>query len=180
MTEKKILIAYATRYGSARITAGEMTTYLKKSGYNPLLIDLKKQKPPKDLKTYDLVVAGSSVAMFMWVGRVKRFIGRCKRAGVTTAVYINCGMAIEEPDKAKSRFFDKIIDQIGIKPAAEGIFGPALDFTPSTGLPESTKKRIKGVIEPMVKDKYNESGLMDMRRKEDLLVFQKELANLLR
>jgi menaquinone-dependent protoporphyrinogen IX oxidase len=179
MSEKKVLIVYATRFGSARITAKEINDYLLEKGYKTDLIDLKKARSPKDLKTYNLVVAGNSVAMFMWTRQVKGFLKKCKKRGISPAVYINCGMAIDKPEEAKTRFFDKLIDKIGIKPAAVGIFGPALDFTPGTGLSERVKSRIKNTIKPMVKDKYNEQGLMDMRRKEDLATFNRELEDLL-
>lgn len=176
---KKVLIAYGTRYGSARITAGEIADSLKAKGHHVSLIDLKKERPPADPASFDLIVAGSSIAMFMWLGRVKGFLRRCKRIGVPTAVWINCGMAIEEPGKARAWFYDKVINRIGIKPVESGIFGPVLDFTPDTGLPEGLKNRIKGTVQAMAKDGFKADGIMDMRRREDVDAFCAALAALL-
>jgi menaquinone-dependent protoporphyrinogen IX oxidase len=107
MSEKKVLIVYATRFGSARITAEEINDYLQEKGYKTDLIDLKKARSPKDLKAYDLVVAGNSVAMFMWTRQIKGFLKKCKKRGISPAVYINCGTAIDKPEEAKTRFLTK-------------------------------------------------------------------------
>jgi len=176
---KTVLIAYATRYGSARITAGEISAYLAKKGYETEEVNLKKGKPRKGLNEYDLIVAGAGIAMFMWAPAARRFLKKCRRAGISPAVYITCGTAIGEPEKAKSQFFDKGIDRAGITPALSGIFGPAIDFTPGSGLPEGLKNRIKGTIKAMAKDDFNPRGLMDMRRREDLDAFSESLAALL-
>ena len=176
---KTVLIAYATRYGSARITAGEINACLKGKGYETEVVDLRKGKPGKRLEEYDLIVTGASIAMFMWAGAARRFLKKCRRKGITPAVYINCGTAIEKPEKAKTKFFDRGMEKFGIEPAASGIFGPAIDFTPGTGLPENLKKRIAGTIKPMMKDDFSPDSLMDKRRREDLDAFSGALIELL-
>ncbi len=86
MNRKRILVAYGTRYGSARFTATQIDAYLKDKGYSTTLVNLRKERAPSLPGNFDFVVAGSSVAMFSWVGKVKFFLRKCRRASVPTGV----------------------------------------------------------------------------------------------
>ena len=175
---KKILVAYGTRYGSARIIAQDIAEFLGKKGVQVEVVDLKKGRPSAKLEEYDLVVAGSSIAMFSWIGAVKRFLGKCRRAGVQTVVFIACGMAIEASEKAREKFLDKKIGRIGLKPVFSEPIGPVIDFRPGEGLPEGLKKRIGGTIKAMAKDQYQEDGLMDFRDQGRFQEFLEKLGSL--
>jgi len=178
MAEKTVLVAYATRYGSARIVAEDIRSHMEGSGVKVALVDLRKDRVPGNLKDYSLVVVGSSVAMFSWMAAAKNFLRKCKRAGVRPAIYITCGMAIEEPEKAISKFMDKVVKRTGVKPVLTEAIPPAIDFRPG-GIPENVKKRIKGTIQAMLKDEYQDDGLMDKRDAEKFNVFLGELVDFL-
>lgn len=180
MAGKKILVAYGTRYGSARIVAGEIKVFLEKSSNTVTLVNLRKDKVPGKLRDYDLVVAGSSVAMFSWISSVKRFLRKCAGDKVPTAVYITCGTDIEDPTKARERFMTKIIERLGLQPILAETISPVIDFRPGEGIPEKTKNRIKSTIKAVAKDKYQENGLMDLRDKERFEKFLENLTELLR
>ncbi len=179
MESKKVLVAYATRYGSARFVAGEITEYLKGLKMETELVDLRKQKAPKLPGTYDLVVVGSSVAMFQWTARAKAFLRRCRRLKVPTAVYITCGTAIREPQKAREKFMDRVIGRLDISPVFSMVTGPVIDFRPGKGLPESLKGRIQGTIKAMAGDRFEPDGLMDLRNPDDMAAFRKDLEGFL-
>jgi len=179
MAGKKVLVAYGTRYGSARIVAGEVKDFLEKSSYDLTLVNLRKNKVPGTLKDYDLIVAGSSVAMFSWIPAVKRFLKKCSVMNVPTAVYICCGTDIEDPGKARERFMNKVLERVGIKPVLTETISPILDFRPGVGIPEKLKKRIKSTIKAVARDKYQEDGLMDLRDKKRFGTFLENLAGLL-
>ena len=174
MENKKVLVAYGTRYGSAGIAAGDIRDFISGLGHEVTLVNLRKEKAPSLPGGYDLVVAGSSVAMFSWIGRVKSFLRRCARAGVPTAVYITAGTAIEDPGKARERFMDRVIARAGLSPVQILATGPVIDFRPG-GLDPKVKGRIRGTIEAMLKDDFQPDGLMDTR---DMAVFNGFLESL--
>lgn len=175
----KILVAYATRYGSAEIVGRDIASYFKEKGAELDLVNLKTGRPgKKEIGLYDLVIVGSSVAMFMWMGEAKRFLRKCKVSGTNTAIYITCGMAIKEPEKAKARFMDKVIGRIGIDPVLAEPLPPVIDFRPE-GISASLKNRIHHTIKAMAEDNYQEDGLMDFRNPDEFAAFLKRLGALL-
>jgi len=176
MAKKRVLIAYGTRYGSAGIVAGDIQAFLEDRGVDVDLIDLGKDRFEGNLKDYDLVITGSSIAMFSWIGRVKRFLKKIRQAGVPAAVYICCGMAIDSPEKAKRKYLDKLMHRIGLKPVTTRAISPVIDFRPEQGLPVKLKKRISGIIQGMAKDRFIEDGLMDFRDKDRFRRFLEDLA----
>ena len=175
MAQKKVLVAYGTRYGSAKIVAQDIVEFLKDCPAEIDLVDLRKDGFTGSLGTYDLVIVGSSVAMFMWLGKVKRFLKKCRKAEVPTAVYITCGTAIEEEEKARSKFLDKTLGRIGLEAVVSRPIPPVIDFRPEEGLPAKVKNRIKNTIQTMAKDRYKEDGLMDFRDPEQFKSFLEEL-----
>lgn len=179
MADKKVLVAYGTRYGSAAVVANDIADYLKGRGAEVDIADLRKEGFNGALDAYDLVVAGSSVAMFMWLGKVKRFLKKCRKAGVSTAVYITCGTAIEDEEKARNKFLDKTLNKIGLEPAASRPIPPVIDFRPDGGIPAKVKNRIKNMIQTMAKDRYKEDGLMDLRDPEKFKACLEELGALM-
>jgi menaquinone-dependent protoporphyrinogen IX oxidase len=172
---KKVLVAYGTRYGAARIVARDISEYLGNAGAQVEVVDLKKDKPSGKLPDYDLIVAGSGIAMISWVGSVKRFLKKCRKSEVPTAVYITCGTAIDDVAKAREKFLDKVLSRIGLEPVASQAICPIIDFRPGEGLSESVKKRIAGTVKAMAKDDFREDGLMDFRDKERFKGFLEKL-----
>jgi len=179
MNEKRVLVAYGTRYGSARIVARDIAEAFGQLGHRVDLADLRKDRVRERLDSYDLIVAGSSVAMFMWLGAVKRFLRRSRRSAVPTAVFICCGTAIDEAPKARERFLDRVIDKIGLEPVMAQPVPPVIDFRPEVGLSEGLKKRISGTIKAMAKDDFQPDGLMDFRNRDEFQEFLKRLTGLL-
>lgn len=178
MAGKKVLVAYGTRYGSARIVAEDVKKFLEKSSNDVTLVNLRKEPVPGNLKDYDLIVAGSSVAMFSWISAVKRFLRKCSDSKVPTAVYICCGTDIDDPSKARERFMNKVLVKVGIQPVLTETISPILDFRPGVGIPEKLKKRIKSTIKAVAKDDFQEDGLMDLRDQERFSKFLENLGGL--
>jgi menaquinone-dependent protoporphyrinogen oxidase len=176
---EKVLVAYGTRYGSTAIIAREIADYLKGTGVSADLVNLKKDRVGGKLTDYRLVIAGSSVAMFSWVGAVKMFLRKCRKAGVPTVVFISAGTAIESPEKASERFLNKTVGRIGLKPLFSQSFAPVIDFRPG-GVAPGTKKRISELVKTMAKESFQENGLMDLRNKEQFDRFLKKISDWLR
>lgn len=176
MAQKKVVVAFGTRYGSTRIIAGEVADFLKQKGCLIELVDLRSRGVRSRLEDFDMAVVGSSIAMFSWIAKVKAFLRRCGKTGIPTAVFISSGMAVDAPEKAKMKFLDKIVAQNQIRPIAAEAFAPVIDFRPGSDVPEKTKKRIKGTIKAVAKDRFQEDGLMDLRDKGQFENFLGQLA----
>lgn len=175
MSSKKVLVAYGTRYGSARIVALEISEYLKSHGNEVSAVDLRNDPMPVLPGDFDLVIAGSSIAMFSWIAKVKVFLKRCAKSTLPTVVFITCGTAIDDPEKARVRFMDKVLTRIRLEPVLILATAPVIDFRPGEGLDTKLKGRIKGTIQAMAKDNYESDGLMDMRDRPAFDEFLKSL-----
>ncbi|MDC7223273.1 MAG: flavodoxin domain-containing protein [Spirochaetales bacterium] len=178
--EKRILNLYATRYGSARFVAEDLGKHLEEQGFLVDTVDIRKEGPLRDLSPYKGIIAGSSVAMFMWVGKVKRFLRRSDVKQLPTLVYVCCGMSIEDREKAREKFLKKQINRLGIEPLYSDALEPVIDFRPEGGLPEKQKQRIAGTIKAMAGDRYEESGLMDFRDQEHFATFLERCTGILK
>ncbi|RDE12551.1 MAG: nitric oxide synthase, partial [Candidatus Thorarchaeota archaeon] len=69
----KTLIAYGTRYGATAGTAVEISRVLQEEGHDVRVVDVKKDKI-KSISEYELVIIGSGMRMFRWVGEAEDFI----------------------------------------------------------------------------------------------------------
>jgi menaquinone-dependent protoporphyrinogen IX oxidase len=177
-TGKSVLIAYGTRYGSAEVVAGELSAYLNEKGHSVRTINLRQETKIPDLNGFDLVVVGSSVAMFSWLGRAKRFLRKAAVKSRLYSVYICCGTAIEEREKGRAKFLDKVILRLPAEPAFSDVLEPVIDFRPGQGIDPSLKKRISGTIKAMGKDRYQPDGLMDFRNEAHFREFLEKTARL--
>lgn len=176
---KKILIAYATRYGSTEITSTDLKKHLESIGHEVELINLKKSRLRNDLNSFDLIVAGSSVAMFSWMASVKRLLRKCKKISSKLVVFISCGSAIESSQNGIDKFLMKVINRLGVKPDFYDALPPVIDFRPESALNSNTKNTIKNTIKAFAKENYDANGLMDFRPSEIVNNFFKNVENLL-
>ena len=71
----KVLIAFATRYGTTEKCAGILADELKEKGHEVDLVDLKKNKKV-DPKDYEIVATGGSFIAFRMNSLVKKFVKR--------------------------------------------------------------------------------------------------------
>lgn len=73
---KKILVGYATRYGSTEETAKLIADTLQTTGFE---IDILPVKEVKSLANYKAVILGAPLFMFHWHKDVLRFLSRHQR-----------------------------------------------------------------------------------------------------
>jgi menaquinone-dependent protoporphyrinogen oxidase len=115
----KILIAYATRYGTTGKCANILGDILKKEGHEVDVLDLKKNRriDPED---YDTAAVGGSFMMFKMNSIVKRFVARNlnKLLNMKTGVFM-CGVDEKWEEEIKKGFPKELLD----KAAAKGYFG---------------------------------------------------------
>ena len=178
MVNKKVLIVYDTRYGATEITSKDISNVLEEKGVDVDLINLKplniEQWP--DPVQYDGIIVGSSVAMFRWKKKPKKFLKKNKKKFVNKilAVFVSCGTCVTDPEKAREKYLDKIMDGIGITPNITEAIEPVLDISENSGLKPMTRKLIRGMAQDFANDagiSLNEEGINDFRDKEKLSRF---------
>lgn len=140
----KILIAYATRWGSTAKTAELLSAELKARGHEAVAADARAYGGILGGRTaegYDAYVLGSSVAAGRWKGAAKRLLPKLARTGKPVAVFVSAGGVIHGRDpgsapdappseplearvaKAVGLYIDGPCAAAGLKPAAAGAFG---------------------------------------------------------
>lgn len=70
---KKIMVGYATRYGSTEETAKEIAVTLQNAGFE---VDILPVKEVKSLADYQAVILGAPLFMFHWHKDVLRFLSK--------------------------------------------------------------------------------------------------------
>ena len=128
----KTLIAYGTRFGATAKSAEVIAKELKeKFNHEVDVINLTKHKEELDLSIYENIVIGSSVAMFSWTKRAKKFL-KNDFTGKKLFVFISsAGLtypALESGDmekykKWKKRFLDVKVKNMNVKPTSTAVFG---------------------------------------------------------
>ncbi len=177
MSNKRVLIAYATRYGSTRFVVDDIEQYLTNLEVETIIIDLNetKKKNIPDLDEFDLIIIGASVAMFMWARKAKKFLKNLKKTNTPYGIFVCCGTAIEERDKAQEKYIDKYMKRRNLNPLFSQPICPCIDFRPGSELSQKKKKRIKETIKAVAKEQYKENGLMDLRDEENFNGFLEKI-----
>ena len=73
----KVLVAYASKYGSTQEVAGAIAATLRESG---LVVDLEPMREVKALEEYTAVVLGAPLYMLRWHKEARGFLSRHREA----------------------------------------------------------------------------------------------------
>jgi menaquinone-dependent protoporphyrinogen IX oxidase len=111
----RMLVAYVTAGGATEAYAKIIADALGARGHDADLVNLKRERAP-DLSGYDGVVVGMGVRMAMVYRAGKRFLARKDLKGRPLAVYLSSAMAIDDPDKAKTKFLAPLMERYGLEP----------------------------------------------------------------
>jgi menaquinone-dependent protoporphyrinogen oxidase len=115
----KILIAYATRFGTTEKCVCILADILKKKNLEVELVDLKKNKTAKP-ENYDLVAVGGSFVAFRMNSLVRKFIKRNLKTLLNTRTGIfMCGADEDWGKEIKKGFPRELLDKAVVK----GYFG---------------------------------------------------------
>ncbi|MEM2141826.1 MAG: flavodoxin domain-containing protein [Candidatus Thorarchaeota archaeon] len=142
----RILLGYGTRYGTTRQIATEIADVLRARA-DVDLVDLKRERPPRNLIEYDLVVIGTGIQAGRWTSEAIKFIekNRDSLAQLKIALFVVCGYAAS-PDKrheAQAEYLDAIMARFPeLKVVATGLFPGMFDMSKYSPLVRFIIKRM--------------------------------------
>jgi menaquinone-dependent protoporphyrinogen oxidase len=129
--DKKILVAYASKYGSTGGVADAIGKELCSKG---AAVDVLLMKNAVNLSSYQGVIIGSAIYMGKWMSEAVDFVKKNKDplCKVPVAYFLVC-MTLAQPtkkDQAKVlSYMDPILEAVPeIKPVGIGTFAGALDY----------------------------------------------------
>ncbi|MDD5623045.1 MAG: flavodoxin domain-containing protein [Actinomycetota bacterium] len=142
----KILIAYATRFGTTEKCAGMLAEILKEKGNEVKLMDLKKNKSVKIQN--DLVVVGGSFVAFRMNAIVKRFVKRNLDTllNMKTGIFM-CGADEDWEKEIKKGFPEELLD----KAVAKGYFGFEMNWDKMNPMVRNIMQKAWKTTEPVSK-----------------------------
>lgn len=143
----KILVTYASRAGSTKGVAEAIGMTLAEDGVQ---VDVRSMNEVKDLGEYRAVVAGSAVRGSKWLPEAMEFLksNRKALAGKPFAAFLVCitlGMPNGEKYRPFVADFMKPVREI-VKPASEGYFAGALDYSKVRLITDGVSLRILSAV----------------------------------
>jgi len=113
---KKVLVAYASKYGSTTEIAERVGEVLREEG---LEVDLLPVKQVKDPVPYNAVVLGTAAYMFQWRKDATKFLRKHEEALAKMPVWLFMSGPLNEGDPV-AQLEGKIVPN-GIKPVVDSI-----------------------------------------------------------
>ena len=129
--DNKILLAYATKYGSTREVAEVIGQVSCQAGAT---VDIKCIKNVKDLSDYDAVIIGSAIQYDQWMPEARKFVTTHQNnlSKIPVAFFFTCLTLSSQTEKAEHQamaYSDKLYAlHPQIKPFSVGRFAGVLDY----------------------------------------------------
>lgn len=114
MMEHKILVAYFTKGGASEEYAKIIAGALYEEGLSVETYNLANEIP--ELSEFETIILGTGVRMFHVYGRWKKILKQKELPGKKLYMFLSSGMAIEEPDKAVTKFLQPLVEKYDLKP----------------------------------------------------------------
>ena len=143
----KILIAYATRFGTTEKCASLLAENLKEKGNAVELVDLKKDRKVKP-EDYDIVVIGGSFMAFRMNAFVKKFVKRnlSHLLRSKTGIFM-CGADENWETEIKKGFPEELLD----KAIAKGYFGYEMKWEKMNPMIRNMMQKASKTTDPVSK-----------------------------
>ena len=148
-TDKKDLVAYASKYGS---TGGVADAIGKELCNRGAAVDVCLVKNVGDLNPYRGVVVGSAIYMGKWLPEAVDFVERNRVVlrQIAVAYFLVCitmGKPTEENHRKVLAYLDPVLKEVPqVKPVAIGTFAGALDYS-NLSMPMKMIMKAKGAPE---------------------------------
>jgi len=156
----KILIAYATKYGTTEKCAGILAEQLEEKGHEVDLVDLKKEKKV-DPSDYDIVATGGSFIAFRMNSRVRKFVNKNLKIllDMKTAVFM-CGADEDWEKEIKKGFPEELLE----KAVTKGYFGFEMNWD-----------KMNPMVRGMMQKAYKSTDPISKINEENIKTFADEL-----
>lgn len=183
MGNKKVLIAYGTRYGSTEEISQEIAKTLNEKGLEPELYNLGigKSKNWPQLDDFDGVIIGTSLKINAWKKQVKSFLDKNKTDFKNKILGVfTCGAyAIGEPSEAKEDIAKRLRENHELEAVIYDAFGGVLDFSEDSKLGKAGRLALKAAALALQKEKgieIDKSSCNDFRDWDKIRSFTESFA----
>ncbi len=119
---KKILVGYATRYGSTAGTASFIGEILEKQGNQ---VDIRLIMDVTDPDSYDVIILGSPLYMGKWLVEARDFVHRYRHSLLERPLYVfSCGYSLREQTDVSLKSGESALDAVRmyVNPADAAFF----------------------------------------------------------
>jgi len=143
----KILIAFATRFGTTQKCAELLAELLRNKGIEVELVDIKKDKRVKP-ENYNIVIIGGSFFMFRLNAYVKNFINKNLDILLNkkTAIFM-CGAEEDWEKEIKKGFPGELLDKV----VAKGYFGYEMNWDKMNPMLRNMMQKASKTTDPVSK-----------------------------
>ncbi len=143
----KILIAYATRFGTTEKCVNILAEILRKKNLEVELVDIKKNKRVKP-EEFDMVIVGGSFLIFKMNAYVVKFVRRNLNTLLNkkTGIFM-CGEEEDWEKEIKKGFPEELLD----KAVAKGYFGYEMLWDKMNPIMRSMGQKASETTEPISK-----------------------------
>ncbi|MFX0133166.1 MAG: flavodoxin domain-containing protein [Candidatus Hodarchaeota archaeon] len=185
-SDKKVLIAYGSRYGSTAEISQEISKIFKESDIKTLVLDLKKTKEKlwPMIDEFDAILVGSGIKIGRWMKEPQKFLKKNKDKIKTKrkilGLFVSCSTVLDDPVKAKKEYLEKIIDDLDIKADLFDAFGPLFDFSETSNLGSLTKKILKSILSKSENIEFDPNTRNDLRDWSQIRSFVEKLVELMK
>ncbi len=158
----KILIAYATRFGTTEKCAVMLAEILRKKNLEVEIVDLKKNKRVKP-ENYDLVIVGGSFLAFRMNAFVRKFVKRNLNIllNIKTGIFM-CGADEDWENEIKKGFPQELLN----KAVAKGYFGYEMNWD-----------KMNPMVRSMMQKAYKTTEAVSKISTENIRKFAEEIIN---
>jgi menaquinone-dependent protoporphyrinogen oxidase len=154
LTQKRILIAYGSRYHTTAETAGKLALFLQEErNLNVSLFNLCKVKeiswPLLEREEFDGIIVGTGIRVGKWTKEVKQFVKINKKTlkdpKTLFGLFISCGYASDPKHYpiAVKQFIEAKFEELKFFPDISEVFGGVFDFSPTSSLNSLDKQILK-------------------------------------
>lgn len=141
--DNKILVTYASRFGSTAGVAEAIGKTLAESGAQ---VDVFPMREVKDLSLYQAVVAGSAINAGAWLPEAMQFVKthRSELNQKPFAAFLVCmTLAMRNADQYRGHVADWLVPvRVLVRPLSEGLFAGGLDINKIPSFSDRLKFRL--------------------------------------
>ncbi len=129
----KTLIAFGTRFGATAKSSEVIAKVLReKFNHEVDVVKLSSETENVDVSKFDNVIVGTSIAMFSWTKRAKKFLKRDFKDKKLFVFISSAGLTypalekgeMKKYEKWKGRFLDRVVKKnANVNPTSTAVFG---------------------------------------------------------